>query len=255
VFERKWAEYKPYQDPRVSHLPLMSSPFPILGIILSYLIVIFLGILLMRNLSPLSLRPVVILYNIVVILLNIYISSSLFYEAFIVQRFSWVCNPIDNSERGRGMSFTIWLFFFSKIIEILDTIFMVLKKREISFLHVYHHCTVIILWWIGARFVPGGDAYWSSMQNSMVHVIMYIYYLLSSLHINAWWKKYLTSVQMIQFVLNIFHTSFALLNTSCGSIPKWMGYGMVLYMSSLLILFLNFYIHAYKPDPNKIKES
>ena len=31
------------------------------------------------------------------------------------------------------------------------------KNAQISFLHVYHHATMPFLWWIGVKWVPGGQ--------------------------------------------------------------------------------------------------
>lgn len=44
----------------------------------------------------------------------------------------------------------LWFYFFSKAIEFMDTIFMVIRKRftQITFLHVFHHSTMLIIWWI-----------------------------------------------------------------------------------------------------------
>lgn len=38
-------------------------------------------------------------------------------------------------------------------------LFFILRKkdRHISFLHVYHHSTMPLLWWIGTKWVPGGQ--------------------------------------------------------------------------------------------------
>ncbi|VDN39380.1 unnamed protein product, partial [Gongylonema pulchrum] len=36
------------------------------------------------------------------------------------------------------------LFFFSKIVELGDTLFIVLKKKPLIFLHYYHHAAVLI---------------------------------------------------------------------------------------------------------------
>jgi hypothetical protein len=44
-----------------------------------------------------------------------------------------------------GQIFWILIFFYSKYYELLDTVIIVLKKRPLIFLHVYHHCITIIL--------------------------------------------------------------------------------------------------------------
>jgi len=148
-------------------------------------------------------------------------------------------------------------FYISKLVEFLDTGFMILRKKndQISFLHVYHHIMTYGLWWIGAKYVPGGDAFFSAMLNSWVHLIMYLYYLMSSLGIrDVWWKKYLTQIQMIQFVVNIIHALYGIIIDVDCPFPKWMGWSHLFYMVSLLILFGNFYIKAYN-ERKKAKEA
>jgi elongation of very long chain fatty acids protein 4 len=48
----------------------------------------------------------------------------------------------------KGMAFVIWLFYVSKYVEFGDTLIMVAKgnTRQISFLHVYHHVTISLIW-------------------------------------------------------------------------------------------------------------
>nr|CAD7395076.1 unnamed protein product [Timema cristinae] len=64
-------------DPRTSHWPLMSSPFPTLAICLSYVYLTkFAGPKLMENRKPFELRNVLIAYN----LFQVIFSTWLFYE-------------------------------------------------------------------------------------------------------------------------------------------------------------------------------
>jgi hypothetical protein len=41
---------------------------------------------------------------------------------------------------------------------VLQFIFILRKKdNQISFLHVYHHSSVLMMWWIGAKWIAGGS--------------------------------------------------------------------------------------------------
>ena len=52
----------------------------------------------------------------------------------------------------------LWWYFFSKAIELMDTVLMVLRKKstQITFLHVFHHATMLNIWWWVMTFIPGG---------------------------------------------------------------------------------------------------
>ncbi|GBP70072.1 Elongation of very long chain fatty acids protein AAEL008004 [Eumeta japonica] len=59
--------------------------------------------------------------------------------------------------------------------------------------------------------------------NSGVHTVMYSYYLISAvrpLWIRPWWKKYITQLQILQFLVLFIHFGHALLDTEC-EYPKW----------------------------------
>ena len=65
----------------------------------------------------------------------------------------------------------IWWYYISKLVEFLDSIFFILRKKnnQLTFLHVYHHSTMFILWWIGIKWVPSGSCellVWSIQTDS-----------------------------------------------------------------------------------------
>ncbi len=56
------------------------------------------------------------------------------------------------------MATAIWVYYFSKLIEFADTAFFILRKKngQITVLHVYHHATMFILWWVGIKWYATG---------------------------------------------------------------------------------------------------
>ena len=38
-------------------------------------------------------------------------------------------------------------------------VFFIMRKKnsQVTFLHVYHHCTMIVNWWFGVKLIPGGQ--------------------------------------------------------------------------------------------------
>ena len=47
----------------------------------------------------------------------------------------------------------MWMFYISKILDFFDTITIVLQKKwkQLSFLHVYHHSSVFMFYWLNVR--------------------------------------------------------------------------------------------------------
>lgn len=50
------------------------------------------------------------------------------------------------------------IYIYLYMLPLLQVFFVLRKKNnQISFLHVYHHSTMPLLWWTGVKFVPGGE--------------------------------------------------------------------------------------------------
>lgn len=147
------------------------------------------------------------------------------------------------------MANAVHFYFMCKLIELLDTVFFVLRKknRQISSLHVYHHALMPICGWIGCRFLPNGHGTLLGVINSFIHIIMYAYYMLASIgpHMNKylWWKKYLTSLQLIQFCIIFVHT-FQIYFNGCNY-PLVLTTLLNLNALIFIYLFGSFYIENY----------
>ncbi|CAL8249283.1 unnamed protein product [Merluccius merluccius] len=240
-----------HADARTGDWLLMSSPIPQTIIIAAYVFfVTSWGPRLMMNQKAFDLRGVLIFYNFGVVALSLYMCYE-FMMAGWGTGYTYRCDLVDYSPSGTRMAATCWLYYFSKFIEMLDTVFFVLRKKnsQVTFLHVYHHSIMPFTWWFGVRFSAGGMGTFHAMLNSVVHVIMYTYYGLTALGPSyqkfLWWKKYLTTVQLIQFMMVTTHISQYFFIADCHYQFPVFIYIIGLYGLIFLLLFLNFWYHAY----------
>ncbi|XP_076450685.1 very long chain fatty acid elongase 4-like isoform X1 [Babylonia areolata] len=237
-------------DERVGDWLLMPSYTPTLVLTAMYLVAVYVGPKIMKNREPFQLKWALVLYNLGLVVMNFHISSELFYNS-IKLGYSYRCQLVNYSYDPHEMRIAkaLWWFYFSKLVEMLDTIFFILRKKnnQVSFLHVYHHATMFPIWYIGVKWVAGGQSFFGAMVNSFVHVIMYTYYGVAALGPQyqkyLWWKRYLTKIQLVQFVIGIVHAVQSLA-TGC-EFPGWMHWALIFYAFTILMLFVNFYFHAY----------
>ncbi|XP_066993702.2 very long chain fatty acid elongase AAEL008004 [Anabrus simplex] len=246
-------------DPRTNNLFLIPSPFPGLALVASYVYITkFLGPRLMMDRKPFELKKIIQLYNVVQIIANVYIFAQCLRLGW-AGTYSWTCEPVDysNTPTALEVAHGVYHFFLIKVLDLLDTIFFVLRKKssQISFLHVYHHAGMVMLTWGAAKYLPGGHGTFLGFINSFVHIIMYSYYLLASLSSDSrkylWWKKHLTQLQMVQFFFITIHSLQLLFVENCGY-PVWTTAVVVPQNAFMSALFYDFYRKAYRPSKKTV---
>ncbi|KAJ7988177.1 hypothetical protein DPEC_G00320900 [Dallia pectoralis] len=250
---RLYEEFLEHADSRTTDWPLMSSPFPQTVIIVAYIyFVTTLGPRLMENHKPFDLKNTMIVYNFSIVGFSLYMIYEYLMSGWATG-YSYRCDPVDysNNPPAVRMAWTCWLYYISKFIEMLDTIFFVLRKKtsQVTFLHVFHHSIMPFTWWFGVKFSAGGMGTFHALLNCCVHVIMYTYYAMCAMgpayQKYLWWKKYMTSIQLIQFVMVTVHIGQYLFIKDCPwKFPVFL-YIIGLYGLIFLVLFLNFWYHAY----------
>ncbi|EFN85774.1 Elongation of very long chain fatty acids protein AAEL008004 [Harpegnathos saltator] len=246
-------------DPRTKEWFLLSGPGPILTIVVTYIyFCVSAGPRYMKDKKPYNLRNTMIVYNFIQVLLSLY----LVYEGLVagwLYDYNFTCQPVDYSYNPNPvrMARAVYTYFICKLIELLDTVFFVLRKknRQISFLHLYHHSLMPICAWIGAKFFAGGHPTLLGVINSFIHVFMYAYYMLAACgpHMNKylWWKRHLTTMQIVQFGIIFLH-NLQMLFTSCN-FPKPLSFLLMLNAGIFIYMFGSFYTNNYG-KPSKQRE-
>lgn len=123
---------------------LLSWPVTIAGTI-GYLVAVYLGKKLMESQTKFELKGLMTVHNVVLFVWSVAMCAGGLYEtisAFRAHPFLDVyCASKSRPGSERIMTgkawFWIWLFFASKFYEFLDTAFIVLRKSNLLFLHVY----------------------------------------------------------------------------------------------------------------------
>ena len=217
-----------------------------LGMTALYFMMIMHGRRWMRFREPFDMRTGMVIYNLYQTAINAFMVAGLIME---VQSsgMRWWGSGIERSARGHTLAFLLYAHYHNKYVEYMDTVFMVLRKkdRQISFLHVYHHVLMTWSWFAVLRWGPGGDAWFGACCNSLIHVLMYSYNLLRTLGIPCPWKKILTQMQMVQFGLCFSQSVYVGLFCDAGTYPCFLTTLQMFVMVNMLVLFGNFYQQQY----------
>ncbi|XP_004533426.1 elongation of very long chain fatty acids protein F-like [Ceratitis capitata] len=226
-----------------------------------------LGPWLMRNREPFNLKRVIMAYNIVQIFFNgLMIGLSAYLITTYVKESNGLgCieqlgydHPTKNFEIFCGL-----LYLFNKYLDYLETLFFIMRKsyKQVTILHVYHHIMMTTFVFLYIRIQgSGGHSSTIAMLNTVVHTVMYVYYLLSSIDPkwkkSLWWKKYITQMQIVQFFIDFIHQLWPLAIARNCDIEKSWSYIALTQATVMIYMFGKFYINSYirSPKPKKVAE-
>lgn len=255
-----------FHNPELNKFALFNGgPWLLTLFVGSYLyFVLKAGPKMMENRQAYDLKPIIRLYNFGMVIFNAY----LFYHASPFLNFGlycWGCKQALQPMVKESIPI-VWLVLISRFFDFFDTVFFILRKKftHVSFLHVFHHTVVPIGFWIGIKFAFYPVCCFIPYLNLVVHVIMYSYYGLSTFGPQVqkflWWKKYLTRLQIAQFLIALVHSLQPLYLRQC-TFPPLFVMGQTLGAILFLWLFISFYIKAYTrrastakaPDQSELK--
>jgi len=259
-------EYEKQGYPEDFYPPFNRDFFPIIPITVAvYLLVVFLLHREMKKREPLELKWPLVVHNFIMTLISVVILVGLGYEILkmLINNgvFSVYCGTLGDADLATAR----WnvAFYLTKYYELIDTMFVILRKKELTVLHVFHHAIVIPMCWmaVDAEIFMG----WiTSFNNAFVHTIMYAYFFLTTFGYRPWWRQYITSVQILQFIIDMLSSGpfilFYIYGYRCrGMVYAWVVANIVGF--SLFLLFVNFYIQNYiskkkgASDPAKFQKT
>jgi len=135
-----------------------------------------------------------------------------------------------------------WSFYYSKYVEYLDTAWLVLKGRPVSFLQTVHHFGAP--WDVFLGIVLQNEGIWIFMSfNAFIHTVMYTYYAIAAAGVSYPAKPLITAMQITQF-LSGFYVVLPYINVPCFRRSQGMVFSWVfnyVYVGTVLALFLHFF--------------
>ena len=117
-----------------------------LGMLAGYLLMIVGLRSFMKSRAPYSLKLVMQVYNLVQVLLNVYMIWGLCVLPFLSESPNLFGINARYTDR---LEFFVLIHYLSKYLDYFDTVFIILRgkeKQQLSFLHVYHHASIGMIW-------------------------------------------------------------------------------------------------------------
>ncbi|KAJ1451814.1 ELO family [Pelagophyceae sp. CCMP2097] len=163
------------------------------------------------------------------------------------------CEREETVARG-ALFFWAYMYYLSKYYELLDTALAFIcrgSSPKFFAMHVYHHGCVL---WMAWAYLEHRQslAFGGLIANTATHVVMYAYYARSALKMKTWWKNWVTTTQIVQFissfVLLAISVSYAVSRPCAGT--KALA-GNAAFNASLLYMFFGVLATNTVPRPKK----
>lgn len=225
-----------------------------------YMILIFGGQYLMQSRKRFELKGLLIIWNTLLATFSIIGASRTLPEFLHIIRhhglYYSVCVP-SFIEQDKVAGFWTLMFVLSKLPELGDTIFIVLRKQPLIFLHWYHHITVLLYSWFSYTEYTA-SARWFIVMNYCVHSLMYSYYALRAMGYKPPRQiaMVVTVLQLLQMVIgsavNIWAYQLKQDNRECHITPLNIKLSLAMYLS-YFVLFARFFYKAYFARDAKFK--
>jgi hypothetical protein len=260
VLEPLYTEFEKNYNPGPV-LDKMKEPemlwIPVVSIVV-YLLFCYFGTKVMKDYKPFDLRGTLALWNLFLSTFSAWgmIKTVPHLLHFIVSKDfdKTVCDGA-HTYGSPGTGLAVQLFCLSKIPELVDTFFIVVRKKPLIFLHWYHHVTVLAFCW-HSYVTESGAGLWFIAMNYTVHAVMYFYYFLQAIKcVPKWFPTIIITIMQISQMIvgttivgySIYFKNYGSKNfapQACNVEFNNLVVGGVIY-ASYLYLFVEFFVKRY----------
>ncbi|KEG07831.1 putative fatty acid elongase [Trypanosoma grayi] len=115
-------------------------------------------------------------------------------------------------------AFFMAVFMYAKVPELADTVFLVLQKKPVSFLHWYHHLvTTLYCWHASYVVIPSGVCF--AGMNDAVHAVMYLYFC----GVVLGWRKLIRPIAPLITLMQVLQMFTGMAITLCIWLQHHLG--------------------------------
>mmetsp|Transcript_12257 Transcript_12257/g.38839 ORF Transcript_12257/g.38839 Transcript_12257/m.38839 type:complete len:257 (-) Transcript_12257:79-849(-) len=216
-------------------------------IIAAYLCIIFGGKMFMKDRPAFGLRVPLAVWSAGLSLFSIVASWNIYWT--LRSPHSWT-DELCSYEAEQGSPW-FYLFVLSKLPELVDTFFIVARKKPLIFLHWYHHVATLAYCWISwGQQIPYGSAF--ALMNTIVHSFMYAYYAAAACGVRfpKLIRVSITALQIFQMAAGVAINVTVLRVCDHPHLRTNIYYSLAMY-ASYFVLFTRFFLTAYLAPPAK----
>ncbi|GMS92646.1 hypothetical protein PENTCL1PPCAC_14821, partial [Pristionchus entomophagus] len=210
----------------------------------------------MENRQPFVLMRPLILWNAALAIFSMIGFARLGEEFIFVLRTRSLLDSISYSfDPHQPATFWGLCFAVSKLFELVDTLFVVLRKKNLIFLHWFHHAAVVVYCAHSSVEIVAATR-WFMVMNYGVHSAMYSYYAITAAghRLPRALSMTITTLQTTQMFIGVAITFIVLYLKLQGNIVQqsFENLGLTFAIYALLaVLFTSFFNKSYIDEAGK----
>ena len=218
----------------------------------------------MKDKQPLNCKTYMGIWNMMLAVFSMYCTRYITYP-LLVNTNSLEVSVCTDTLAYNDLTLNKWRGFFvlSKFPEMIDTVWIAVRKRKLTVLQLWHHFSVCLYCWLIVteknsvnHTLAGGYGTYFAGMNSFVHSIMYSYYAIVSLssfrsNMIAQCITFLQTSQMVLGIMILLYKTFncVIMTNYYEVIFSYVMYGSYLYL--FMMYYMNRYGRSLKKDHTK----